>query len=178
MRSASALLALGWLAVVVQGGLAHLWPAHFVPDLALLFTVAAALVLGPGTGLVVAAALGLGADMVSGTLLGQLACLRLVEFAFTRLVAAQLDLRRGLPLAIFAFAMVVFDAVGQAGLSRLFLGRFPVQPEELLILGVHAAVTAPFAPFVGSLARRVCDRLDDGDSRREMRLDTRRPVLR
>jgi rod shape-determining protein MreD len=178
VKSGAALLGLGWLAVVVQGALAHLWAAHWVPDVALLFTVAAALLLGPGTGLVVAAALGLGADMVSGTLLGQLACLRLVELGFTRVVAAQLDLRRGLPLAIFAFAMVVLDAAGQAGLSRLFLGSFPVQTEELLTLGVHAAVTAPFAPFVGSLARRLCDRLDEGDARRELRLDPRRAVMR
>ncbi|MEN8160471.1 MAG: hypothetical protein ABFS41_10410 [Myxococcota bacterium] len=178
MRSGFALLALGWLAVMVQGGLAHLGPAHWVPDVALLFTVAAAVVLGPGTGLVVAVALGLGADMVSGTLLGQLACLRLVEFGLTRVVAAQLDLRRGLPLAIFAFAMVALDAAGQAGLARLFLGSFPVQPEELLTLAVHAAVTAPFAPFVGSLARRLCDRLEEGDARRELRLDPRRAVMR
>jgi hypothetical protein len=178
VKSAFALLTLGWLAVVVQGGLAHLLPGYWVPDLALLITLSAALVLGPITGLAVAAALGLGADMVSGTLLGQLACLRLVEVGFTRVVAGQLDLRRGLPLAIFAFAMVVLDAAGQAALSRLFLGSFPFQPEELAALGIHAAVTAPFAPSVGSLARRVCDRLDEGDARREMRLDTRRAVLR
>ena len=178
MKSGFALLALGWLAVVVQGGLAHLLPAHWIPDLALMFNLAAALVLGPITGLAVAVGLGLGADMVSGTLLGQLGCLRLVELGFTRVVAGQLDLRRGLPLAIFAFAMVLFDAAGQAGLSRLFLGGFPFQPAELATLGIHAAVTAPFAPFVGSVARRVCDRLDEGDARREMRLDTRRAVLR
>lgn len=178
MKSGLALLALGWLAVVVQGGLAHLVPGHWVPDFALLLTLAAALVLGPLMGVAVGAALGLGADMVSGTLLGQLACLRLLEVGFTRVVAGQLDLRRGLPLAIFAFALVTLDAAGQVGLSRLFLGSFPLQPGELWTLGIHAAVTAPFAPFVSSLARRVCDRLDEGDARRELRLDPRRAAMR
>jgi hypothetical protein len=178
VKSGFALLGLGWLAVVVQGGLAHLLPGHWVPDLALLLTLSVALVLGPISGVLVAAALGLGADMVSGTLFGQLACLRLVEVGFTRVVAGQLDLRRGLPLAIFAFAMVGLDAAGQAALTSLFLGGFPFQLSELATLGVHAAVTAPFAPLVGSVARRVCDHLDEGDARREMRLDTRRAVLR
>ena len=58
------------------------------------------------------------------------------------------------------------------------LAGLSFQPAELATLGIHAAVTAPFAPFVGSVARRVCDRLDEGDARREMRLDTRRAVLR
>jgi len=178
MKPTLALLALGLLAALVQGGCSHLVPAYAVPDLSLLLTLAAALVLGAGSGLFVAAGLGLGADMISGTLLGQLACLRLLELVVTRAIAGQLDLRRGLPLTVFAFALVWIDGLGQAGLSFLFLGEFPLQPGELLTLGIRAAVTAPFAPLVGGLARRVCERLDESEARREMRLDTRRAVLR
>jgi len=178
MRPTLALLALGLLAALVQGGLAHLVPARAVPDLSLLLTLAAALALGTGSGLIVAAGVGLGADMVSGTLLGQLACLRLLELVATRAIAGQLDLRRGLPLVVFAFAMVWIDGMGQAALSWLFLGEFPVQPGELLTLGVRAAVTAPFAPIVGGVVRRVVEWLDESEARREMRLDTKRPVLR
>jgi cell shape-determining protein MreD len=178
MRPTLALLALGLLAVLVQGGLAHLVPGRAVPDLSLLLTLAAALVLGAGSGLLVAAGVGLGADMVSGTLLGQLACLRVLEVVVTRAIAGQLDLRRGLPLAVFAFALVFLDGIGQAALSWLFLGEFPLRPGELLGLGVRAAVTAPFAPLVGAVARRISDRLDESEARREMRLDTRRSVLR
>ena len=178
MRPTLALLVLGWLAALVQGGVSHLVPAYAVPDLSLLLTLAAALVLGTGSSLLVAAGVGLGADMVSGTLLGQLACLRLVELVFTRGIAGQLDLRRGLPLAIFAFALVGIDGLGQAGLSWLFLGAFPLQAGDLLTLGVRAALTAPFAPWVGAIVRRVCEGLDDSDARREMRLDTRRAMLR
>jgi hypothetical protein len=178
MRPTLALLALGWLSVLVQGGLAHLVPAYAVPDFSLLLTLAAALVLGPASGLLVAAGVGLGADMVSGTLLGQLACLRLLELAVTRGIAGQLDLRRGLPLAVYAFALVWVDGLGQAGLSWLFLGAFPLQPGELVTFGIRAALTAPFAPPVGALVRRLCERLDESDARREMRLDTRRAMLR
>jgi hypothetical protein len=178
MKPILALLALGWLAVLVQGGLSHLVPAYAVPDLSLLLTLAAALVLGAAPGLIVAAAVGLGADMVSGTLLGQLACLRLLELVVTRGIAGQLDLRRGLPLAVFAFALVWIDGLGQAGLSWLFLGAFPLQPGELVTLGIRAALTAPFAPLVGALVRRICEGLDESEARREMRLDTRRAVIR
>jgi len=178
MKPPVALTALGLLAALVQGALAYLAPAHLVPDLSLLVTLAAALVLGPAAGLVVAATVGLGADMVSGTLLGQLACLRLLELVLTRGIAGQLDLRRGLPLAVFAFALVWIDGFGQAGLSLLFLGEFPLRAGELVTLGIRAAVTAPLAPLVGALARRVCERLDESEARREMRLETRRAVLR
>ena len=178
MRPALALLGLGLLAALCQGGFSHVLPAYLVPDLSLLLTLAAALVLGPGSGLIVAAGIGLGADMVSGTLLGQLACLRLLELVLTRGIAGQLDLRRGLPLAVFAFALVWIDGFGQAGVSSLFLGEFRLQPGELLTLGIRALVTAPFAPLVGGLARRVCEWLDESEARREMRLETRRAVLR
>ena len=178
MRPTLALLGLGLLAALVQGALAQLVPAVAVPDLSLLLTLAAALVLGSGGGLIVAAGVGLGTDMVSGTLLGQLACLRLLEVVLTRGIAGQLDLRRGVPLAVFAFAMVWIDGVGQAALSWIFLGEFPLQPGELLTLALRAAATAPFAPLVGAFVRRLCERLDESEARREMRFDTRRPVLR
>jgi cell shape-determining protein MreD len=178
MRPALALLALGWLAALVQGGAAQLLPPRAVPDLALLLTLAAGLALGPGWALVLAAGVGLGADMVSGTLLGQLAFLRLLELVFVRAVAGQLDLRRGLPLAVFAFALVLIDGLGQVATSRLFLGSFPFQASELLALAGRAAITAPLAPAVGALVRSVRARLDEGEARRNMRLDTRRTMLR
>lgn len=178
MRPALALLGLGWLAVVVQGGLALLLPGWTVPDLALLVTLSAAFALEPGFGLLVAAGTGLGVDMTSSPPLGQLAFLRIFELAIARLVAGQLDLRRGLPLIVFAFALVVFDGLAQIALGRFLLGSFPVQPVELLALLGRAFVSAPLAPVVATLCRRVRERLDESEARRDMRLDTRRPVLR
>jgi cell shape-determining protein MreD len=178
MRLALALLGLGWLAALVQGGLALLLPGWAVPDLSLLVTIAAASALEPGFGLVVAVGIGLGADMISGPWLGQFAFLRLFELTLARLVAAQLDLRRGLPLTVFAFALVVFDGLAQVGLGRLLLGSFPLQPSQLTGLLARALLTAPLAPWVAHFSRRLRERLDESEARRDMRLDTRRPVLR
>lgn len=178
MRPALALLVLGCLAVLVEGGLAHVLPHWAVPDLSLLVTVAAASALEPGLGLVVAAGSGLGADMVSGPLLGQFALLRLLEFALARAAAAQLDLRRGLPLIVFVFAVIVADGFAQVALGRLFLGSFPLEPVELAGLAVSGLVTAPLAPWAAAFCRRLRERLDESEARRDMRLDTRRPVLR
>jgi hypothetical protein len=178
VRSALALLVLGWLAVVVQGGLARLLPGWAVPELSLLATLAAAFALEPGFGLVVAAGIGLGSDMLSGPPLGQLAFLRTWEFALARILAGQLDLRRGLPLVVFAAAVVVADGLAQVGLARLLLGWFPLRPLELLGLTGCALVTAPLAPAAAGLVRRLRERLDEAEARRDMRLHTRRPLLR
>jgi cell shape-determining protein MreD len=178
MRSALALLLLGWLGVVVQGGLARVLPVWAVPELSLLATVAAASALEPGFGLVVAAGIGLGADVVSSPLLGELAFLRTIELALARLVAGQLDLRRGLPLTVFVFALVGFDGLAQAGLGRLLLGNFPVRWVELAELAGLALVTAPLAPSAAAFGRRLRARLDESEARRDMRLDPRRAALR
>jgi cell shape-determining protein MreD len=178
MRPALALLGLGWLAVAVQGGLAGLLPGWAVPDLSVLVMLAAASTLEPGWGLLVAAGIGLGSDMVSAPPLGQLAFLRTVELALARLVAGQLDVRRGLPLLVFAFSVVVFDGLAQIGLGRLLYGSFALHPFELIGLAGRALVSAPLAPAALMLARRLRERLDETEARRDMRLDTRRPVLR
>jgi hypothetical protein len=178
MRLALALLALGWLAALVQGGLALLLPGFAVPDLSLLVTLAAASALEPGFGLVVAAGIGLGVDMISGPWLGQFAFLRLCELTLARIVAAQLDLRRGLPLTVFAFALILLDGLAQVGLGRLLLGTFPIEPGQLAALVGRALLTAPLAPLVNRFSRRLRERLDESEARRDMRLDTRRPVLR
>jgi cell shape-determining protein MreD len=178
MRSAAALLALGWLAVVAEGGLARLLPLWAVPDLALLVTLAAAFALETGAGLVVAAGIGLGGDMLGGPPLGQLAFLRTWELALARLVSGQLDLRRGLPLVVFAAAVVFCDGLAQIGLARLMFGSFPLAPLEIVELAGRALVTAPLAPALAAFARRLRERLDEAEARRDLRLHTRRPVLR
>jgi hypothetical protein len=178
MRSALALLLLGWLAVAVQGGLARLLPGWAVPELSLLVTVGAASALEPGFGLLVAAGIGLGADAVSGPLLGQLAFLRTIELALARLVAGQLDLRRGVPLMVFAFVLVLCDGLAQAGLARLLFDAFPLQLSELVQLAGLALVTAPLAPWAASFSRNLRMRFDESAQRRDLRLDTRRPALR
>ncbi len=177
MRSALAAAALGVAGLLLEGALAALVPVHWVPDFGLLVVVAAALVPGPAEWMVLAVGLGLGADMLSGALLGQQAALRLLELTATRLVAAQLDLRRSLPLAVFTLALSAADLAGMAGLTRLFLGRLDFQWVQLGPLVLRCGVNAVAAPLVAAVVRGVVERLRETEARREMRLDTRRPAL-
>lgn len=177
MRRALAVFAVGLAALLLQSALATLLPLQGVPDLGLLMVVAAALVLGPAEGLLVCAGLGLGADMLSGSLLGQQATLRLFEFVATRSLASQLDLVRPLPLAVYAAGLSLVDALGMAGLTRLFLGGFPVTPRDAALLAARSAVNGLVAPGVAGAVRRLARRLAEEEARREMRLETRRPVL-
>ena len=94
------------------------------------------------------------------------------------LLARQPARRRGLPRTVCAFALVGIDGLAQIGLGRLLLGSFPLQPVELLGLAARGLVTAPLAPSAAALSRRLRESLDETEARRDMRLDTRRPVLR
>jgi rod shape-determining protein MreD len=178
VREAFVLLAVGVVALALESSLLAQLPMFVVPALSLLCSIAAALLLGPLAGLLVSAVLGFGADMLSGALLGQHAFLRLVEFALVRAAIGQFDLVRPFPFALLAFAVVLGDAAGSAALIQFFLGAFEADPRGLGLIGLRAVVTAAVAPLALSLARRVVAwGGGDGDVRREMRLETKRPVL-
>lgn len=178
MRPAAALTCIALAAVVLQGALAALLPPVLLPDLGLLVTVAAA-VAAPAVGaLLLAAGLGYGADVLSGTLLGQFALLRLLAFAATRFVHGQFHLERGLPLASFCFALSILDTLGLAALSNLFVGTSPLGLEALPVALGRAFLNAVLAPVVHWLVSSVLEGLQDSDARRrEVRFDTRRPVM-
>ena len=177
MREALTLLALGLLALVVESALLANLPVAFVPSLALLVPIAAALLLPPTAGLLVAVALGFGADVLSGSLLGQHAFVRLAEFVLVRVLASQLDLMRPLPFAIFALGLALFDAAASAGVLRFFLGSFAPSSTELATVGLRALVSAAAAPLALFAARTTTAWGSLDEARREMRLDTKRPVL-
>ena len=177
MRGALAWSAIGLLGVAGQAMLVAGFGSGWVPDLSLLAVIAAALVLGPSEGLIVACVLGFGADMVSGSPLGQHAFVRVIELTVVRGFAGQLDLRRVVPQAVLGFAVSLLDSALLAGVSFLFVPTFAVAWSELGGLVARAAVTGLAAPAVGSLARTVIEWLSETEGRREMRLETRRPVL-
>ena len=178
MREALALFAAGIVAVALESGLLSWLPFAAVPALALLFPVAAALLLGPVGGLLVSAALGFGADMLSGSLLGQHAFLRLFEFVLVRAATRQFDLVRPLPFALFALAVALADAAGSAALIQFFLGDFQPELRALSSVALRSLTTAAAAPLVLALARRIVAwGGGELDARRAMRLDTKRPVL-
>ena len=177
MRGAAIWTLVGMLGISVQAMLAAVFPVALVPDLALLAAFAAALALPPSHGLVVVCLLGFGADMVSGSLLGQHAFVRVLEFLFVRAVAGQLDLRRAVPQLFVAFALSVIDSALMAGLTLVFVPAFPVAWAEVGGLLGRAAATAVLAPVVCSAAGSLSEGMSALEGRREMRLETRRPVL-
>ena len=157
MRGALAWSGIGLLGVAAQAMLAAELALGLVPDLSLLAAIAAALVLGPAEGLIVACALGFGADMISGSPMGQHAFVRVIEFAVVRGFAGQLDLRRALPQVVLCFALSLLDSALLAGVSFLFVSSFVVAWAELGGLVARASVTGLAGPIVGSLARAVTD---------------------
>lgn len=179
MRSMLLILVLGILGLIVQSALLNLFPARWVPDLGLLIPVVAILALPPTEGLLLAATLGLSAGMFSNALLGQYALIRIAEFVVIRLLNAQLDLRRALPLAVFSFAITLFDTAGVIGLTRLFFGESIFPLSEIGNLLVRAAVNAALAPLLSRPLYGIAERFTDRDARRgrDVRLDTKRPVL-
>jgi rod shape-determining protein MreD len=177
VREALTLLALGLLALVVESALLAILPDALVPSFALLLPVAAALLLPPATGLLVSVALGFGADMLSGALFGLHAFVRLLEFAAVRLLASQLDLVRPLPFAIFALGVALLDAASVAGVARFFLSEFGASRDELARVGLRALATAVAAPLALVAARVATSWGSLEEARREMRLDTKRPVI-
>ena len=179
MRSMLAIFALGVLGLIVQSALLNLLPARWVPDLGLLIPVVAILALPPIEGLLLAAVLGVSADMFSNALLGQFALIRIVEFVVIRVVNAQLDLKRALPLAVFIFAITLFDAAGVIGITWLFFGVSPISLGETGNLLVRAGVNAAVAPLLVVPLRGLVEQFTERDARRsrDVRLDTKRPVL-
>lgn len=108
MKAGLAAFALGLAALIVQGALARLLTPPWCPDLAWLVVVALGL-RWPSllSGALLAVALGYSMDLVSGSLLGQHALLRLASYLAAAIAARQLDLSGGLPVAVFVIALTV-----------------------------------------------------------------------
>lgn len=176
MRAALAVLGLALAGLVLQSAAATELPAHAIPDLGLLVTVAGALLLPAVPGLAVAAAAGFAADVLSGSLLGQHALLRLLEFAGVRALGGQLDLLRAGPFVALALGVTLVDALGMAGLSRLFLGAAPSLPRALALVAAQLVANAALAGPVVVGVRAVAERAlaSPAGRGRPVRLETRR----
>ena len=174
MKRAVVLFGVGALATMLQGAVATFLPARFLPDIGLLLVPGLALswrsTIG---GLLVAAALGYVADLYSGSLMGQLALLRVFCFVVSRVASRQLSLRGPLPQAAFAAFLTAVNAAGLFALT-VFFGAGGVAP-PLFGLLVHACVNAICAPLVGLACERLLNFLGDEDAgRRLLRLEPRR----
>lgn len=174
MRQAALLLGVGLAALVLQGAVALVLPYPFCPDLGLLVVIAIGLYWGPlPSGLALAAVLGYSADVLSSSLLGQHAMLRLISFAAARLGSRQLNLRGSLPFAVFAGGLTIAYAAALEGQLGFFTGA----PTEVGAFGrtlLHAVVNAFFAPIVAVVVEQACSWGGDDDvARRAVRFDAR-----
>jgi rod shape-determining protein MreD len=158
------LLGLGAAALTLQGAVTSFLPARFCPDLGFLLVVALGLCWRSSVGGVcVAGAIGYTSDLLSGSLLGQHALLRLGAYAMARFGNRHLNLRGALPQAIFVAVLTCANAFAMALLTSFFspgTGVGMVAVRELL---PQAIANALFAPFVAVLTARVVARLGDED---------------
>ncbi len=146
MRQVPGLVALGCIALLVQGTLGTFAAAWLFPDLAFLVAVGAGVSIAPGGALLVAAFLGYATDLLTGALLGQHALLLALAVAATRIANRALNLQRPLPRAALVAGLVLAYGLGTAGLTRLFAGAADLGPAFFRQLAFHACVSALCAP--------------------------------
>lgn len=175
MKRILGMLVAGLLVLALQGALATFLPPALCPDLGLLFVLAVGLCWeGAASGLVVAALLGYAADLLSGSMLGQHALLRLLVFSTAFLTCRQINLRGALPLVSFAAAVCVAYALGAAVLTAFFWGEEALRPGWLGDLLPHVLVTAILAPWAASSVGWLWAWLgDEAAGRRSLQLDAR-----
>ncbi len=169
------MLAVGLVVLALQGALATFLPAAWCPDLGLLFILAVGLCWeGAASGLVIAALLGYAADLLSGSMFGQHALLRLFVFSVAFLTCRQINLRGALPLISFAAAICVVYALGAELLTAFFRGEQVLSPSWLAELLPHVFVTSLLAPWVTSAVAWLWAWLgDESAGRRSLQLDAR-----
>jgi rod shape-determining protein MreD len=145
-----------------------------VPDFGLLLVVAIALsVRGPAIGVLLAALLGFAADLLSGTLLGQHALLRLAAYGAARFGSRRLNLRGVLPQAVFAAMLSIAHAGALLSLVAFFLPGDVPPLVSVHALAAHALVNALVAPLVTAVVASLSARLEGDDAVRSLRLEPR-----
>lgn len=172
MKRVVGLVALGLLVPIFQGAVAPFLPRSACPDLGLLLVIA----LGVGLrstagGVALAAWIGFVSDLLSGSLFGQHALLRVLAFGAARLTGGHVNLQGAFTQMALAAALTVASAFGMVGLSAFFAGSAPLAPGGALLW--QMGVNALFAPFVLGLVARLITKLDGDDGRRLLRLDPR-----
>ena len=175
MKRASALLGLGFAALVVQGALATLVSPPWCPDFALLVLIGIALRWeGMAAGLLLAALLGYATDLLSGSLLGQHALLNLFAFSATGVASRKLNLRGSWPLSFFAAGVCFLYGLVMLAITGFFVGGAELRLGWFGSQAVHALVTGACAPSVSALAGWVSGWANDDPSHRSVGLGAAR----
>jgi rod shape-determining protein MreD len=175
VKRVTALLVLGALAPMIQGVVGTFFPARYGPDLSLLLVIGLGLYWRSAAGGAALATLfGFIADLLSGSLFGQHALLRVFAFGTARLFSRQLNLRGPLPQVTFVIAFSVANALASA-LLTLFFASGP--GFDLVIardLVPHALINGAFAVPVIGLVQRVSDWLGDEQGRQLLVMQSRK----
>ena len=159
MKSTLAVVALGLLALIVQGALARAVPPPWCPDLAWLVVVGIGL-RWPGfvSGFVLSIVLGFAMDAVSGSLDGQHALLRGISYLAAAIAARQLDLSGGIPIALLTFALSVAYGLGVVATRSVFLGPEEIGLETAAVAVAQGFVHMLFASPIVGLVERIVNR--------------------
>jgi rod shape-determining protein MreD len=154
---------------MVQGAANTLVPARFTPDVGFLIVIALGLHWrSTAGGLVLSAVLGFVADLLSGSLLGENALLRLLAFGSARVASRHLNLRGSLPQAVFVLFFTAVNVVGIGLLDTFFTSGGGFEVAMLRDLVPHASVNALFAPLISRVVEAVATTLGDEEGGRRL----------
>jgi rod shape-determining protein MreD len=155
MKRLVVLLAVGMVALIVQGAVATVLRPPFCPDLALLVVLVIALRWnGLVLGFVLAALLGFAADLLSGSLMGQHALLRLLAYVGAYFAGGQLNLKGSIPVAIFGASVSLLYGLALVVLTGFFVGDSGFAWRGFADLSIHSVINGVFAPWIFALVTR------------------------
>lgn len=174
MKRVVGLFLLGALTPMLQGAIGGALPTGLCPDLSFLFVVGVGLCWrSTAGGLVLAGFTGFVADLLSGSLLGQHALLRVLAYVAARLISVHINLLGARSQIVFVALLTIANALALGALTAFFSRGtgFDLGTGEVLR---HALVNAVVAPFVVTLTGLAVARLGDEDGgRRLLRLEPR-----
>lgn len=159
MKAIPALLGVGLLALILQGALARIITPPWCPDLALLVVIALGLRWRRFmSGVFLAMILGYSMDLVSGSLMGQHALLRLMTYLAAALASRQLDLTGGLPVSILVFGTTFVYGITIVSLLSFFVGsdglRFSVFVDAICHALANVVAIGPVLSVVEKIQAR------------------------
>ncbi len=162
MKSILTVFLLGFAALIVQGALARTIPPPWCPDLAWLVVIGVGL-RWPGflSGMFVAVPLGYAMDLLSGSLMGQHAFMRLVSYLMAAAASRQLDLSGAPAVSIFVFGMTLLYGLGIAATLSLFVGSNAMGFDVMTSSLGHAVANVIAAGPMIALVERVIARFSD-----------------
>lgn len=173
MKLFAGILGLGALAAILQGVAGTFVPQQFVPDLGFLLVVALGLSWrGFAGGVTLVALLGYLTDLISGSLIGQHAFLRMFVFIAARLGSRHLSLLGALPRALSVAALTAVNAVLMELLTTIFTNGSGFAVGALTGLLPQMVLNALFVAPVAALVGRAVAILGDDENARKLMLET------